>query len=409
MADDPQVRSQVAGRALVGEQDVFALVLTHPAVTEPICVVADTTNDTENYLSEYTIEGKRFLCVSFDAEPPQSRKGEISQAKLRIDNIGRAAMEWVEKSNGGRGATVRVMRIIRPSGRPGAAREPDKPTYFSINPADGGVTISASAADGGSSITRWDYRYRDTGGAWGSWTAIGGSALRVLLDRSVSGLSNGTSYGFQVRAVNVLSPGTASNEMTVTPNAASAAPSGFTVTAGDAGVLLKGSAQRGSAVSKWQYRRKTTGDYGDWVDVPASAGASVSVSVGGLANGTAYTFQMRTVAGSIIGASSAEVLATPRTAPNKPSAVTVAPGNARATFAATATDGGSSITKWRYRYGTAYDVFGSWIDIPSSAAGSITGKTVTGLPNGTLYFQFLAVNAAGDGTISDIVQATLKA
>ena len=409
MADDPQVRSRVAGRSLTGDRDVFALVLTHPAVTEPICVVADTTNDTENYLSEYTIEGKRFLCVSFDAEPPQSRKGEISQAKLRVDNIGRAAMEWVEKSNGGRGATVRVMRIIRPPKQPEIAREPDKPTYFAVRAGNRGAKISAAATDGGDSIARWDYRYRELGGVWGVWTAIGHSALGTLLERTVSGLTNGVSYGFQIRAVNAVNPGPESNEVTVTPIEAPAAPSSVTATARNREALLQASAQSGAAVSKWQYRRKTTGDYGNWVDVPDSSGTNVSVSVSGLDNGTTYTFQMRAFDAGIGGVPSAETQVSPRTEPNKPSAVTVAPGNTRATFAATATDGGSSITKWRYRYGTAYDVFGSWADFPSSASGSISGKTVTGLPNETLYFQLRAVNAAGDGAISDVVQATLRA
>ena len=49
-----------------------------------------------------------------------------------------------------------------------------------------------------------------------------------------------------------------------------------------------------ATISKWQYRQKTTENYGNWQDVSGGASAR-SVEVGSLSNGTAYTFQVRAV------------------------------------------------------------------------------------------------------------------
>ena len=64
----------------------------------------------------------------------------------------------------------------------------------------------------------WEYRMRIGDGAWGAWTAVpgGGSATT---GHTVTGLENGTAYGFQVRAVNAGGAGAASVEATATPAA----------------------------------------------------------------------------------------------------------------------------------------------------------------------------------------------
>ena len=49
-----------------------------------------------------------------------------------------------------------------------------------------------------------------------------------------------------------------------------------------------------ATIVKWQHRRKSTGAYGNWQDVPGG-GLARWVEVGSLSNGTAYTFQVRAV------------------------------------------------------------------------------------------------------------------
>ena len=67
---------------------------------------------------------------------------------------------------------------------------------------------------GGSVITRYEYRYKETSGRWSdSWTSVGTSTSATVPD-----LTNGTPYSFEVRAVNEYGDGTAAAE-SATPQA----------------------------------------------------------------------------------------------------------------------------------------------------------------------------------------------
>ena len=77
---------------------------------------------------------------------------------------------------------------------------------------------------------------------------------------------------------------------------APSAPVSLAAEAGDAKVTLTWSdpSPADATISKWQYRQKDSGSYGEWQDVTGGASAR-SVEVGSLSNGTAYTFQVRAV------------------------------------------------------------------------------------------------------------------
>ena len=77
--------------------------------------------------------------------------------------------------------------------------------------------------DGGAAITEFEYRQK-TDGAYGSWLDISGSGATTA-SHTVTGLTNGTEYTFQVRAVNSVGNAADSNDATATP--ASGAPIGL--------------------------------------------------------------------------------------------------------------------------------------------------------------------------------------
>lgn len=77
-----------------------------------------------------------------------------------------------------------------------------------------GVAFTAPGYDGGSVITSYDYR-RSVAGA-GVWTTVTG----VTSPFTITGLSNGTSYDVQVRAVNAVGNGAWSASSTAAPAAA---------------------------------------------------------------------------------------------------------------------------------------------------------------------------------------------
>ena len=94
------------------------------------------------------------------------------------------------------------------------------PTTLAATPGDAKVTLSWGAPSdaGTSSVTGYEYRQSGDGGStWGSWTAAGDA-----LEKEVTGLTNGTEYTFEVRAVSAAGDG-AAERIAGTP-AANAAP-----------------------------------------------------------------------------------------------------------------------------------------------------------------------------------------
>ena len=77
------------------------------------------------------------------------------------------------------------------------------------------------------------------------------------------------------------------------------APSSLAATPGDGSVTLRWTASAhdgGSELTGHQYRRKTTGAFGSWQDIPLSALGEANATgypVTSLTNGTAYTFEVR--------------------------------------------------------------------------------------------------------------------
>ncbi len=95
---------------------------------------------------------------------------------------------------------------------------PDAPTITRVDSGDGQVNINwtAPSNNGGSDITDYEYQYRESnGGNWETWTSFGGSFTHTSED--IAGLTNGTAYEFQVRAVNAIGEGAESNTFSATP------------------------------------------------------------------------------------------------------------------------------------------------------------------------------------------------
>ena len=98
---------------------------------------------------------------------------------------------------------------------------PDAPTGLEATPGDESVTLrwNAPAYDGGSDITSHQYRHKTTG-SYGTWQNIPMSAAGETNAGSFtvsSGLTNGTTYTFQVQAVNAEGESAESNQASATP------------------------------------------------------------------------------------------------------------------------------------------------------------------------------------------------
>ena len=156
-------------------------------------------------------------------------------------------------------------------------------------------------------ITRYEYRYSTDGGStWNpDWTTVPGSGAGTV-SHTIAGLTNGTGYTIQIRAV-----GNGGNSETQNTNATSSAgpskPGGFTAI-GDGQASVAWTDPSDATITGYQYRVKNGGGYGAWTSIPGST-TTTGYTVTGLANGNTYTFQIRALNGAP-GALSEEVAAT---------------------------------------------------------------------------------------------------
>ncbi len=192
---------------------------------------------------------------------------------------------------------------------PPAAPSPAVPPTLLVTRGDTRVTLHwGSVSD--ATITRWEYRQKAGAGDYEDWTGIPGSAADTR-DHEVTGLSNGTRYTFQVRALRGGVPGAASNEASATPTPPLAQPTDFTATPGDSQVILRWAGPSDPNIVSWEYRQKAADNYGGWAEIAGSNATTRTHTVTGLKNGTRYTFRVRALSGAVPGPVSAEASATP--------------------------------------------------------------------------------------------------
>jgi hypothetical protein len=189
-----------------------------------------------------------------------------------------------------------------------------------------------------------------------------------------------------------------------------AAPTGLTVTAGNASAALSWTAPTGVIAQApiTDYREQYSNDNGaTWTTFTAAASTATSATVTGLTNGTAYTFRVAAVNGVGVGAYSAAssaVTPTAGTPPNAPTSLTATAGNAQIALSWTAPSapGTSAITGYTVEYTPSG---GSAQTVSTGSTG--TSYTLTGLTNGTAYTVRVAgVSAAGTGNYSGTATGT---
>ena len=251
-------------------------------------------------------------------------------------------------------------------------------------PGDGQVALSWSAGGDGASPVN-DYTV---------WYASGGSytlfadGVSTATSATVTGLTNGTPYTFEVYAVNGGGTGPVSDaSASVTPAALPDAPTIGVATAENEGATVG-----------WTPPVNNGGDPVIGYVITPSVGSPITVGnvttaqLAGLTNGTAYTFQVAatTAAGTGLQSAASNSVTPNPTVPDVPTIVTATAGNASVAlvWAAPVDDGGSAVT--------------GYVITPSSGlpvtVGNVTSYTVTGLTNGIGYaFIVAAINTVGTG------------
>jgi len=256
---------------------------------------------------------------------------------------------------------------------------PAEPRDLIATPDDRQVTLNWVVPwnNGGAAITRYQVS-RDNGANW-----VNASSMT---SHTFTGLTNGTSYNFRVRAINSVGASLSAGVPGI-PGAAPFVPRNFRVHPGNGRVSIAWAAplsNGGAAITHYQVSRD---DGVNWV----TASSATSHTFTGLTNGTNYTFRVRAV--NRIGAS-ASAMATARpsttaTASFMPRNLTATPGNRQVVlnWAAPSNNGGSLITHFQVSSNNG----ATWV-----TASSAVSHTFTNLTNGTPYnFRVRAVNAVG--------------
>ena len=281
---------------------------------------------------------------------------------------------------------------------------PSAPTGLAVEPGNRSATLTwgAPSDDGGSPIRSYQYRHQAAGGNYTSWRTASGGANATSAE--ITGLTNGTTYNFEVRAVNATGPGRVASASTTLPESVPGAPTGLTATAGNGSIALSWNAPSdgGSSILRYEYRYASEGGtgYGEWMEVEGGA-STTSVTIPGLTNGVEHAFQVR--AENAIGkGDSARVNETPGAVPGAV-ALAARGGNGTVTLMwdAPADDGGAPILSYDVRYRESGASRGAWMEVDGGANARTT--TIMDLTNGTTYeFQVRAVNGKGDGAAATI-------
>ena len=215
---------------------------------------------------------------------------------------------------------------------------PSAPGNLQAAPRDRSVLLTwESASDNGSALTRYEYQQSTDGGTTWSpgWTTIALPAdtdAADLTEHTVTGLTNGTVYTFEVRAVNAIGEGAAA-QVTLPPENLRAR----WVFAGSH-LLANNKAQLtwddpGDArITGWDYRQKAgAAAWGSWQQIPGSSATTVTHSVERLQIWRTYRFQVRARYGTFTGAEPEAVL-TPLPVFTQPPAVIQNSGDGKAQF-----------------------------------------------------------------------------
>lgn len=249
----------------------------------------------------------------------------------------------------------------------GVVSTPGAPTISGITAGNAqlSVAFSAPASNGGATIS--NYEYSTNGGS--TWVTPSPAVTSSPL--VITGLSNGTAYNVQLRAVNSAGSGTATTSTSGTPVTTPGAPtiSGITAGNGQLSVAFNAPASNGgAAISNYEF---STNGGSTWT-TPSPAVTSSPLVIAGLTNLTAYNVQIRARNSVGSGTATSSTSATPRSAVSvtTPSSGLSGTRGFAYSLAISATGGGNSKT---------YSLFSGSPDLSAiglslnTSTGAITG------------------------------------
>jgi hypothetical protein len=268
-------------------------------------------------------------------------------------------------------------------------------------PAGGAVALSWTAPATGSPPLNYQVQYRVTG--TNGWTNWGGTTQTT--STTVTGLTPGTRYDFQVVTSNGAGSSTSAITSVNIPAATPSAPTGLTVGSATSTTLTANwtASSSGTTPISYQVNYRATGQSA-WISAGQPT-ANTTLTISGLSPATQYDVQVvaQNTAGSTASSTvSATTAASAGSAPSAPTGVSAtSPTSSSIVVAWTLSTSGSPT------YVVQYRVTGqsTWITFGQPTTSS--SETVVGLTAATSYdFQVVATNNAGSTASSTVTGVT---
>jgi hypothetical protein len=271
----------------------------------------------------------------------------------------------------------------------GGVQVPAAPTGVSAAAGNAQVTVTWNASSG---ATSYSVKRSQTPG--GPYTKIASPTTASYTD---TGLTNGTPYYYVVSAVNSAGESANSSEVTATPVAPPAAPTGLQATASSAQVVLSWIASAGA--TGYHVKRGTTSG-GPYMQVGAPTASPYTDT--GLTNGTPYYYVVTAFNPGGESANSAEATATPigttsvtvsiDTLSNRHPISPLVYGGSYPQDAPTITDSGMTVVRWG-----------------GDATSRYNWKTYTNNAGNDWYFSDYGYTEINDGDSAQFITDVIKA
>ena len=278
---------------------------------------------------------------------------------------------------------------------------PGAPGDVTLQTQDRSLGVSwTAAADGGSVVSGYRLQWRagdDEFEDSDPEVTVGGA----VLNRKITGLSNGTEYWVRVQATNGVGEGPWSATMSAVAATVPGAPESVAVIPGNQSIRVdwREPADSGSEITEYLVEWRADGE--EFSDTERRyTTVKVSQPIGGLTNGTEYWVRVRAV--NVTGTGpAATVSGIPRTVPAQTSAISIT--FSRALIMLVSWDppdnGGSSITGYRVQWkgpGQEYNETDRQVTVTSPR------HQISGLTEGAEYtVKIVAVNAVGSGPAAE--------
>ena len=288
-----------------------------------------------------------------------------------------------------------------------AATVPGPPTLNSATPGDGKAVAKFAAPPSGGKPTSYEVS-TDGGATWTPVTTTGASPYSI----TISGLTDGTTYTVEVRAVDSIGDSGPSNSLQVTPVAPPALNS---VTGGDGQATVTFAAPTTNANDPPTGYEVSTDAGATWTSIATSDESPYTVTVTGLTNGTTYTVEVR-ADGTGNSDPSNSMQVTPATVPDGPfiTAGSSVEDNGSGDYIVTlswtlASDGGSAVTAWQESQASApyAPLTGVTYDAGTYTATFDSGYNACGPDPGDATYTIEATNGVGTGVASNSYDVSL--